>query len=299
MKKKWINLVISNISSNIDEFCDFLLESGALSATVQGKSDRGDRENAWFNEPGEPLFGNWKGITVTSLYPDSTNIDNIQKMVMEAFPDDDLIFSVKFVIDRDWVRHTQHLHKPLEIVPGTWIVAPWHKIGSLPERSIIIDPGIGFGTGTHPTTFLCLEWICRNIRPGLSFLDYGCGSGILALTASAYGAEQVHAVDIDDQAIEATINNSRLNKMNITVGAPVILMGKKFDIIVANILSGILIDLLDDLINYLNPAGILVMSGILDTQVDRIITAADNHLKIKKVDSRENWVLIESTRLEI
>jgi len=288
----WINLKISNFSSDLNEMCDLFLEYGALSTTVQGEDDGGDPNKSWFNEPGEPIFGNWTNKVITALFPDNTNIQDIIQKIQNEYSHEKLIFETKPLDDKNWIKHTQKIHKPLEAEQGIWIVAPWHKKKPSPSINIILDPGLGFGTGTHPTTYLCLNWICNNIQPGQSVLDYGCGSGILAVTASVLGAEPVYAIDIDQQAIDSTNQNADLNDQEIMTGHSDILKDRTFNIVIANILAKPLIELSSELVNYLLPGGTIILAGLLESQVEAVISAYDSRILLKQMRSKDKWALL-------
>lgn len=296
MKQGWINLKIQNIKVDIDKLCDDILGWGAASVTVQGDEGTESLESSWFNEPGEPRYGNWRNKFIIALFPGNDEKEIALNLINAEYPENSFSISEKILVDKDWVRHTQVIHDPIEVVPGTSIVSPWHKMENEGTRYIIIDPGLGFGTGTHPTTFMCLKWICKNIGSRTSFLDYGCGSGILGVTAAVFGAAPVHGVDIDDQALSATEQNSVLNKVDIRCGKPQSVIGQTFDNIVANILADPLVKLSEILINLLNPGGTLIMAGIFETQAEKIIKAYYPGIKLNQINRREGWVLLQGIK---
>ena len=288
----WKNLIIFNAGSEVERLCDLLLEMGALSTTVTGNEDNNEIEKAWFNEPGEPKFGNWKGIRIAALFDPHIDLNIIKSRILDNFTSIDLEFQEEIIEDQDWVLHTQKLHDPIEIVPGTWLLAPWHQIRSNYKTTILLDPGLGFGTGTHPTTRLCLEWLCRNVKTGQSMIDYGCGSGVLGITAAVHGSNPVMGIDIDQNAIDATLQNALLNNVTVETGFPSVSDGRKFQIVVANILAKPLIELAESIYSLLDNNGRLILAGILDTQGDSIINAYKPFIDLKISGQIEKWVLL-------
>ncbi|MEO5883020.1 MAG: 50S ribosomal protein L11 methyltransferase, partial [Caldimonas sp.] len=200
------------------------------------------------------------------------------------------------VDEHDWVRLTQAQFGPTEIEPGFWIVPTWATVPAAAGRVIRLDPGMAFGTGTHPTTRMCLRWIARHgagrPAPWSRVLDYGCGSGVLAIAAGLFGAAGIEAVDIDPAAVETTVANAKANAVTLRAGAADSLANKRFDLILANILATPLKLLAPLLATRLAPKGTLVLSGILGTQAAELQAAYAPWLALEVADQDDGWILM-------
>jgi ribosomal protein L11 methyltransferase len=206
--------------------------------------------------------------------------------------------SLADVPDEDWVRLTQSQFAPVPITPGFWIVPSWHEPPDGAERVIRLDPGLAFGTGTHPTTRMCLRWIAHHASAGAPWprvLDYGCGSGILAIAAALFGAREVDAVDIDPAAVQASADNARRNGVAIDTGPPERARGT-YALVLANILASPLKLLAPLLAGHVAPGGDLVLAGILERQADELKAAYAPHLAIDILDREDGWILMGGRR---
>jgi ribosomal protein L11 methyltransferase len=201
------------------------------------------------------------------------------------------------VADQDWVRITQQQFEPLAISPRLWIVPSWHAPPDPQAINIVLDPGLAFGTGSHPTTYLCLDWLEHNLEPGASLIDYGCGSGILAIAARRLGAAKVTGVDIDAQALQASRYNAKQNGVEagfVSTDEPGI---EAADVVIANILSGPLKVLAPLLAGLTHTGGHLVLSGILEAQASELTSIYQQWFEMLPVASRDGWVRLEGVRL--
>jgi ribosomal protein L11 methyltransferase len=203
------------------------------------------------------------------------------------------VLGVAAVADQDWVRLTQSQFAPVEITPEFWIVPTWHEPPEQAKQVIRLDPGLAFGTGTHPTTRMCLRWIAKH--PGQArVLDYGCGSGILAIGAAKFGAQQVVAVDIDDAAVQSTDLNAEANNVRLQAGLPELATGV-YDLVLANILATPLKVLAPLLCSHVQPGGHLVLAGILARQEDELKAAYAPYCKLSVADHEDGWILMTAT----
>jgi ribosomal protein L11 methyltransferase len=266
---------------------------GALSISIRDAADTPILEPP----PAEtPL---WPHLIVTGLFSDSPNNDSIPRTLRSEL-DQNLRIELRALPERDWVRTSLEDVVPMRFGNRLWI-CPTGR--SVPDKSAVIvrlDPGLAFGTGTHPTTALCLEWLATQSLCGTHVIDYGCGSGVLAIAALKLGARHVWAVDIDVQARQATRANANKNAIpptDLDVWQPDRLKGTVADIIVANILSGTLIELQPVLSNLIAAEGRLVMSGLLANQINPVIAAYGKTFKLRSAIKKNQWILLEGTRV--
>jgi len=284
----WYQLHIELCHKNgIDVLSEALEETGALSITLTDKNDDPVLEP----EPGTtPL---WPDIIVNALYAEEADALTAQIQLTTDFPN--LQISRTTLADQDWERAWMDDFKPQSFGSRLWICPSWSTPPNPDAINLILDPGLAFGTGTHPTTSLCLQWLDKAHLQGKTVIDYGCGSGILALAALKLGAASVHAVDIDPQALQATQNNAEsndlLNNNQLVMGYPNEL-NTCVDLIIANILLSPLMSLRQRFHALLNPAGMLVVSGILTEQVDQLIEEYHGQFTHQDTISRDGWSLI-------
>jgi len=206
---------------------------------------------------------------------------------------------LRSVDDQDWVRLTQSQFEPIHIGKNIWVVPSWHEAPDPHGLILELDPGLAFGTGSHPTTRLCMEWLEAHISAGMSVLDYGCGSGILAMVAKKMGAATVQGVDIDPQAIESANANAVRNRCTIDYYLPDQFAGGRFDVVVANILSGPLTQMAPMLAAQVAPGGALVLSGVLANQTDTVIAAYAPFVALAVWREQDGWVALAGrTRIE-
>ncbi|MEY3740281.1 MAG: hypothetical protein RLZZ192_957, partial [Pseudomonadota bacterium] len=259
---------------------DALLEAGALSVSVEDADLDTDDEQPLFGEPGsEPNTQAWARNRLVVLLADG--MDPAQLLLMaqqDVASTEELSWHLRDVPDADWVRLTQSQFGPIQVSERILIVPSWHadQMPTTPEPGCIaiqLDPGLAFGTGSHPTTHLCLEWLAKELPPAATVLDYGCGSGILAIAAAMLGSGPVIGVDIDDQAVQATRDNAIANGVTIQATLPDGLTEGQFDVVVANILSNPLKVLAPMLSGRVRPGGRLVLSGVLERQAQEVAQA--------------------------
>lgn len=202
--------------------------------------------------------------------------------------------AIQAVVDQDWVRLTQSQFTPVDITPDFWIVPTWHEPPVQAKQVIRLDPGLAFGTGTHPTTRMCLRWIATHGAPEQSLgrvLDYGCGSGILAIGTAKFGALEIDAVDIDQAAVESTCANAQANHVRLNAGLPDKAVGK-YQTVLANILATPLKVLASLLCSHVQPGGNLVLAGILDRQEDELKAAYAPYCQLEVHETQEGWILM-------
>jgi ribosomal protein L11 methyltransferase len=260
-----------------------------------------EAEHALFGEPGLPApQPGWERSTLRALFDsEATATDAMTLLLAQEGLDGLAVKSLQAVEEQDWVRLTQAQFAPVEITPAFWIVPSWHDMPPQAQRAIRLDPGLAFGTGTHPTTRMCLRWIARHsaawtaARPRV--LDYGCGSGILAIAAALHGAAEVDAVDIDPAAVGATRDNAAANGLALRAGPAELAQGE-YAVVMANILATPLKLLAPLLCGHLAPGGQLILAGILERQADELREAYAPWCGIQALDSEDGWVLMGGSR---
>jgi ribosomal protein L11 methyltransferase len=276
----------------LESVSDALEALDALSVGVEDADAQTDAEQALFGEPGMPApKDGWQRSRVTALFAQSSQANEAAQLLqVQDFFDGCELLSIHAVAEQDWVRLTQSQFAPVEINPEFWIVPTWHEPPAAAKTVIRLDPGLAFGTGTHPTTRMCLRWIARN--PGNKrVLDYGCGSGILAIGAAKYAAVSVVAVDIDEAAVQATKANAHANNVELLAGGSEIADGT-FDLVLANILATPLKVLAPLLCAHVAKGGSLVLAGILERQADELIAAYAPYAKLEVSDREDGWILM-------
>ncbi len=285
----------------VEILSDALDALDALSVSVEDADAQTDAEQALFGEPGmPPPKAGWQRSRVLALY--ATEVlaqEAVTLLKLQDFFADCRIMSVHPVPDQDWVRLTQSQFAPVEITPEFWIVPTWHEPPAQAKTIIRLDPGLAFGTGTHPTTRMCLRWIAhrgvtmaKGGKPAWGrVLDYGCGSGILAIGAAKFGATAVDAVDIDDAAVESTVLNADANKVALKAGLPDQVCGQ-YQTVLANILATPLKVLAPLLCARVAPGGSLVLAGILERQADELKAAYLPYAKLEVSDAQDGWILM-------
>jgi ribosomal protein L11 methyltransferase len=280
-----------------DRLCD---ELDALSASIEDADAGTPGEQPVFDEPGVASTSAWQRARVSALFADEAAATTAAASLAAHGEATSLrIESIEEVGERDWVRLTQAQFGPCEITPTFWIVPTWSDVPAAARQVIRLDPGRAFGTGTHPTTRMCLRWIAARGRAGGDAwpraLDYGCGSGVLAIAARMFGAGQVDAVDIDPAALEATRANAVANGVDVAAGAPDAARGP-YQLVVANILAAPLKLLAPLLSSLLDGGGRLVLSGVLARQFDELRAAYSPWLDLARGAEDEGWILLVGTR---
>jgi ribosomal protein L11 methyltransferase len=280
----------------VEILSDALEALDALSVSVEDADAQTPAEQALFGEPGmPPPKEGWQRSVVKALFATkeiAASADNT--LVLQDFFGDCKTLGMVEVADQDWVRLTQSQFAPVEITPEFWIVPTWHEAPAAARKVITLDPGLAFGTGTHPTTRMCLRWTAQHGVQGQRVLDYGCGSGILAIGAALYGANDIDAVDIDEAAVQSTEANALANKVVLRAGLPDAAAGK-YNTVLANILATPLKVLAPLLCGYVQAGGHLVLAGILERQADELKAAYAPYAKLEVSDSEDGWILMTAT----
>ena len=278
----------------VETVSDALDALDALSVSVEDADAQTDAEQALFGEPGmPPPKDGWQRSRVIALFATEA-LAREAAALLEAqdFFAECRLLGLADVPEQDWVRLTQSQFAPVEITPEFWIVPTWHEPPAQARQVIRLDPGLAFGTGTHPTTRMCLRWIATRASPvGKRVLDYGCGSGILAIGAAKYGATDIDAVDIDPAAVESTELNAEANGVRLQAGLPDASAGR-YDIVLANILATPLKVLAPLLCAHVAPGGALVLAGILERQADELKAAYAPCAALEVSDSEDGWILM-------
>jgi ribosomal protein L11 methyltransferase len=277
----------------VETLSDALDELDALSVSVEDADAQTDAEQALFGEPGmPPPKDGWQRSRIQALFAsEDLATEAATLLAAQEFFAGCTVLSIAPVQDQDWVRLTQSQFTPVEITPEFWIVPTWHEPPAQALHVIRLDPGLAFGTGTHPTTRMCLRWIARNQVAGQRVLDYGCGSGILAIGAAKYGAAQIDAVDIDEAAVESTVLNALANDASLNAGLPDKASGA-YQTVLANILASPLKVLAPLLASHVAPGGSLVLAGILERQADELKEAYLPWCGLEVSDREDGWILM-------
>jgi ribosomal protein L11 methyltransferase len=291
----WLLLKIQANDQNAELISDALMELGALSASIEDAHAETAAEQAIFGEPGDPPPGIWQNNIVTAMLDESTDVEQILQALETATKIKQFSYVTETIEEQDWVRATQAQFDPIRITDQLWIVPTWHTSPNQDAINIILDPGLAFGTGSHPTTHLCLEWLTKQ-TPLNTVLDYGCGSGILAIAANKLGATQVVGVDIDSQAIIASRFNAEQNQTNIAFFDATQFGNQTFDIVVANILSSALMVLAPALAKYCKTNGKIALSGILEEQTEALVTRYSEWFKMDAPIQKDAWILLTGVK---
>lgn len=301
-------LVLSCPEAEAESLSDILLDIGVLAVSVEDADSDTHTETPLYGEPGlEPSVQAWRNNRVVALLPDGLDPAQVLEQMadLSGAPVAEGQWQVREVPDEDWVRLTQSQFGPIQVGARIWIIPSWHA--NDPEITanhashsgairIELDPGLAFGTGSHPTTHLCLEWLADSLPSGATVLDYGCGSGILAIAASMLGAASVDAVDIDEQAVQSTRDNALNNQVSVNACLPDALGEGQFEVVVANILSNPLKVLAPMLANRVAPGGSLVLSGVLERQAEEVAAAYEPWLQMEVWRVRDGWVCLHGRR---
>ena len=281
----------------VEPISDALLALDALSVSVADADAHTDQEQALFAEPGMPAPAEgWQRSHLQALFAQEVQARHAGTVLaMQDFFQEAVLLGIDVVEPQDWVRLTQSQFEPVAITDDVWIVPSWHEPLAQARLAIRLDPGLAFGTGTHPTTRMCLRWMALRPPKGERVLDYGCGSGILAIGAARLGASSVDAVDIDDHAIQATHANALANDVALQVGDASLAQGA-YQLVVANILAAPLTVLAPLLCAHIAPKGHLLLAGILARQAEAIQAAYAPYLKLVVADQQEGWVLMHGVQ---
>lgn len=289
----------------VEAWSDALLEAGAVAVQAEDADADSPDEQALFGEPGHtPREVAWQRTRLAAMVADDAACDALLAEAGSAVgrpaPTD---YALRDVLEQDWVQATQAQFEPIPVGQRLLITPSWHlgepadRRAHAPERiTIEMDPGLAFGTGSHPTTRLCLEWLDTNLRSGAGVIDYGCGSGILAIAAARLGARGVVAIDIDPQALAATRDNAQRNGVSIDVRAAGGALPEPSDVVLANILSNPLKLLAPMLSSLVAPGGSLVLSGVLVRQAEEVVACYPPELRMSMAAERDGWACLVGRR---
>jgi len=281
----------------VEILSDALDALDALSVSVEDADAQTPAEQALFGEPGmPPPKDGWQRSRVVALFAQQTQADEASALLQaQDFFDGCKLLGVRRVEDQDWVRLTQSQFAPVELMSDFWIVPTWHEVPAQARQIIRLDPGLAFGTGTHPTTRMCLRWIARHDLSGQRVLDYGCGSGILAIGAAKYGAQRIDAVDIDEAAVTSTQLNAEANNVQLHAGLPELAQGE-YQTVLANILATPLKVLAPLLCAHVASGGQLVLAGILERQAQELQQAYAPWVALEVADAEDGWILMTARK---
>ncbi|MBI3547201.1 MAG: 50S ribosomal protein L11 methyltransferase [Gammaproteobacteria bacterium] len=289
----WLKLKLFTDHAHADQLAESFEEWGAISVTLQDAGDEPVFDTYWDQTP------LWSQVQIIGLFPQHTDTDSILASVRERFNlAQPPAHEIDLLGDEDWAHSWMAHYKPLQVGHNLWVVPSWCSAPQPDAVNIILDPGLAFGTGDHPTTSLCLEWLAQQHLAGKIILDYGCGSGILAIAALKLGAREVHAVDIDPQALQVTQQNAIHNGLHsgLHVSLPTLLPPNfQADIVLANILMGTLIELAPEIQKRVNAAGWLVLSGMLAGQEIEVRAHYEPPFALT-LKERQKWVLLAGHR---
>ena len=293
-----VELLLMAPEECVENASDALIdELEALSVSVEDADADSAAEHALFGEPGMPApRAGWRRSLLRALFVDEAAATGAATLLLaQDWARDIRVQSIVPVEDQDWVRLTQSQFAPVAVTPDFWIVPSWHEPPAEARRVIRLDPGLAFGTGTHPTTRMCLRWTARQ-APALSpswtrVLDYGCGSGILAIAAALHGARDIDAVDIDPSAVESAQANALANGVALRAGLPALARGR-YPLVFANILATPLKLLAPLLCGHLHAGGDLVLAGILARQAEELKAAYAPWLSLAVADDEDGWILM-------
>lgn len=302
----WITLIIKADAVHAELLSEALIEQGALSVDIHDAAADTPDEQLLFGEPGEPSEAIWQNAEVSALFDKDANLDEIMRNVTRtAHLDRQPCYRLEHVEEQDWVRLTQSQFEPIQISPRLWIVPTWHQSPDSTAINLILDPGLAFGTGSHPTTQLCLGWLDQNLQQGDRLIDYGCGSGILAIAALKLGAAHVTGIDIDPQAIKASQENASRNHCDparfvfstrYRAAAKDLKSNEQVDVVVANILANPLIMLAPVLSQAIRKEGRIVLSGVLQEQAEEVNNVYQQWFDMCIANKQEDWVLLTGVR---
>ncbi len=294
----WTEIVIEVPRAQAELVSDALMDAGALSVSVEDADEGTDAERPLFGEPGmEPEQHAWERSRVVALAEAQADHAVLVHEACAHAELPDLSFTLRSVADQDWVRVTQSQFEPIPIGQRIWVVPSWHAAPDPDALVLELDPGLAFGTGSHPTTRLCMEWLEQHVHAGQSLLDYGCGSGILAMLGRKLGAAPVDGVDIDPQAIVSARDNGERNHCaDIHWFLPEAFGTERTDtryaIVAANILSSPLKLMAPMLSGRVAPGGAMVLSGVLARQADEVIASYAPHIRLSVWAERDGWVAL-------
>ncbi len=265
----------------------------AFLAAAVTTENAGDDE---FYEVAFPGIPDWEKVRVTALFDERVDLAPIVDFVQQQYPDQEIPVELSKLVDQDWERVWLESFKPIEVGNNLWVCPTWCEPTAPEARNIILDPGLAFGTGTHATTYMCLKWLAEQNLEGQQVLDYGSGSGILAIAALLSGASHADAVDIDPLAVNACVENAQRNSVSETMAAYLpndlaAAPAHRYHLVIANILAEVIIELSDTLLAHLKPGGTLLLTGILDSQAERVLKHFGECLNVS-LYQQDQWNLL-------
>lgn len=293
----WLQIRIPTLPTHTDALEDALLLAGCQAVTLIDTNDQ---------PVFEPLRGTtplWQHTTIQGLFDEHLDARALTEQLVQFAQKEDITLHGEVVTeileDKDWERAWMDNFQPIQCGSRLWICPSWLEPPEPKAINLRLDPGLAFGTGTHPTTFLCLQWLDQKVAPGISVLDYGCGSGILGLAALLLGAEHMDGLDIDPQALDATLSNARVNGID-TDRVRVMLDEQQllpvYDLVVANILAGPLCDLSEHICHRLAPGGQIALSGILTHQADDVEAAYRKWIEFSPRTELDGWIRLNGRK---
>lgn len=293
----WQSLTFRLPREHADAFGDVLMAHGAISVNVDDALEGTSDEKPIFGEPGADA-GLWNECRLTTLFAPTVDVERIFNDAVRSLDILPPRFEINVLEDQDWVQKNRDQFQPIKISDRVWIVPTWHRAPQQDAINISLDPGAAFGTGSHPTTRLCLKWLEANLQSALqpTVLDYGTGSGILAIAAMKLGAGKAYGVDIDSIAVEAARYNAAQNNVSVQFEDVETPLNVVADILLANILANPLRVLAPLLAAHTKPGGALVLAGILDPQADEIIGIYREWFDLAVWKSEEGWACIAGRR---
>lgn len=300
----WLQLFVNAPREQVSDIEDALINAGAVSVTLQEHIRQGEQEKPIL----EPSLGEtplWDSSQLTGLFDADCNTQRINQLLEQQISSA-LILRWEQLEDKNWEREWMDNYQPIQCADNLWICPSWKTPPNPTATNLLLDPGLAFGTGTHPTTFLCMQWLAEQSFDAKTIIDYGCGSGILGIAALLLGAKNVSGIDIDPQALIATHDNverNRLDKERFPVYLPNAFKkltktpsGQQADIVLANILAGPLVELSQPLIEHTKIGGSICLSGILKQQANSVQEAYEKHIKFDPIDEKEGWVRLTGQR---
>ncbi len=293
----WLNLSVRAEADYAEALSEVLLTRGALSVDMLDADADTPDEQAIFGEPGEPTSSVWQHNLVNALFESNMPVAAILQSSCDELGISNLPeHSIEKLEENDWVRITQSQFDPIRISARLWIVPTWHTPTDPTAINIALDPGLAFGTGSHPTTRLCLRWLDENIKGNETVLDYGCGSGILAIAALKLGAGSAIGIDVDAQAVQASRDNAVANQVIADFYLPDVVQNAQYDVVVANILTNPLRALAPLLAGATRPSGSIVLSGILAEQATEVARIYAQWFNLVPAVIEEGWCRLSGTK---
>ncbi len=289
----WLQLKFDSSPEQVDHVSDLLTELGAAAVTFEDGAD----QPLFEPDPGETIL--WNNTRIIGLFDANVDMPGIIEQLKQSLGQQaPQHVQVNPLEDKDWVRAWMDTFKPIRFGQNLWICPSWHTPNDANAVNVMLDPGLAFGTGTHPTTALCMEWLDANPPIDLGVIDFGCGSGILAIAAALLGAKHIEAVDHDPQAVLATNDNAEKNNVSDKINAllPRQFEDKPADLILANILANPLLELAPRFAELLKPGGQIVLSGILAEQSEQILQRYEEWFELQPPTQQDDWVRIDGIR---